>query len=88
MKDLYVKTESGEFVPISIEKVFSNPSEWDNALILVRFGDENYAASQDDLDELFDTISGCDVVQDINNASFLVTGPPIVMKKIGILEEK
>jgi predicted glycosyltransferase len=79
MKKLYVKTEEGEFVPVTLERVFSDPSEWDNAFILVRVGG---SPSSEDLYEVWNALATADALAKIKNASFLVVGPEFEFKPL------
>lgn len=74
--DFFTKVKD-EFVPVTIDKLFSKPSEWDGAFVLVRVGSEAQPASQDDLDEISAAIAECDVVKYVNNASFFITSDTI-----------
>lgn len=72
--ELYVKTNDGVFIPIVLEEMFSDPSEWDGSFMLVRVGSKKFVPSFEDLEKIRDMLTDCDAVSNIKDASFLVVG--------------
>jgi hypothetical protein len=74
MTEFYTKTDSGKFLSITLEKVFSDPSEWDGSFIIVRVGSENFVPSSEDLEQLLDALLNCDALLNVKDASILMVG--------------
>jgi hypothetical protein len=73
MKEFYMKDDEGELVPITIEKIFSDPSEWNNSLVVVKIGSEFHAPTDDDLIDIYELLNECDTITDVENMSLLIT---------------
>ena len=45
---LYTKSDTGEFIPISLEQVV--PKDWDNHLVIVRVGTDEFQADDSEVE--------------------------------------
>jgi len=80
--ELFRKADDGEYVPVVLEKLFADPSEWENSFIVVRVGNDNYPSSTEDLDEMFYALESCEALLLVKNGSFLVTHHNVKFEKV------
>lgn len=69
--NLYVKNDKNEFVPIKIDSIMSK--DLNNHLVIVRVGNDEQAASLEDLDLTASSFSKADVLDELDNVSVIIT---------------
>ena len=82
--ELYMKTEDGEYVPITFKETVN--SSWDNHLVVVKVGNDNYKPTESDLNEICELLGDSEVIGQLNNASFLIVGTDVDFHKVMDLE--
>ncbi len=82
MDKLYMKRKNGDFVPVTLEKVFSRPSKWKNSFVLVKVGTKDNYPTPEDLDEMSEMLRECEALLAIKDASFMVVGPDVEFKAL------
>jgi len=49
MSEFYTKSDKGEYIPISFDKIVTK--DWDEQLVLVRIGSEENPAKEDEINQ-------------------------------------
>lgn len=82
--ELYTKTEGGKYVPIKLEE--TEISSWDNHLVVVRVGNNDYRPSESDLSEICELLNKASVLDQLNNTTFMIVGTDVDFHRIMDLE--
>lgn len=81
MSNLYVKTKSGDFIPVDINSVVNK--DLNNRLVIIRVGTDEHPATPEDLNETLRSFSNADVME-LNDVSIILTPYQISLE---VLEE-
>jgi len=71
MSKFYIKTKSGEFIPVELNSIMNN--DLHDRLIIVRVGSDDYPVSKNDLYETVKSFEDANVINKIRNVSVIVT---------------
>jgi hypothetical protein len=69
--NLYVKSDSGKFIPVEIDSIMSK--DLNDHLVIVKVGNDKQVASLDDLDLTASSFAKADVLDDLDNVSVIIT---------------
>ena len=81
----YTKTKSGKYIPISFEEIVTK--NWENKLVAVRIGSDEYPAEEDEIEETLESLSDADALDDLEGTSFLVSLHNLEFEVMGSLKE-
>jgi len=85
MSEFYTKSDKGEYIPISFDKIVTK--DWDEKLVLVRIGSEENPAKEDEINQTMEGLNNADALYKLKNASFLITLHNIDFEKFGSVKE-
>ena len=71
MSNFYIKNKKGEFVPIVLSSIINK--DLNNRLVIVKVGDENHRATENDLDRTEESFAKAEVINDLDNVSLIIT---------------
>lgn len=71
MSKFYFKNKNGEFIPIELRSIINK--DLSNKLTIIRVGTDDHQASMSDVDETEESFAQADVLNDIDNASLIIT---------------
>lgn len=71
MSEFYIKTKSGEFLPVSLSSYFTK--DLNGKLAVVRVGTDEHPASISDVDETWESFRRADVLNELEDVSVIVT---------------
>ena len=81
----YMKNRNGEYVPVEFKKIVSK--DWENSLVIVRVGTDEYPAEESDANRTLDNLHDADTLDELDNISFLITLHNIGFEVLGNLRE-
>lgn len=81
----YMKNRNGEYIPIEFKKIVSK--DWENNLVIVRVGTDEYPAEESDANRALDSLHDADALDELDNISFLITLHNIGFEVLGNLRE-
>ena len=85
MSEFYTKTKSGKYIPITFKEIVTK--DWENKLISVRIGSDEYPAEESEIEETLDGLSEADALDSLENTSFLISLHSLDFEVIGNLKE-
>ena len=85
MSEFYTKTKNGRYVPITFKEIVTK--DWENKLISVRIGSDEYPAEESEIEETLDGLSEADALDSLENTSFLISLHSLDFEVIGSLKE-
>jgi len=85
MSEFYTKTKSGKYIPITFKEIVTK--DWENKLISVRIGSDEYPAEESEIEETLDGLSEADALDSLENTSFLISLHSLDFEVIGSLKE-
>lgn len=71
MTDFYMKTRTGDFLPVELNSYFTK--DLNGKLVIVRVGTDEYPASMSNVDETWESFRRADVLNDLEDVSIIVT---------------
>lgn len=71
MSDFYVKSKSGEFLPVELNSYVTK--SLNGKLVIIRVGNDNQQASLSDIDATWESFSNADAITSLSDVSVIVT---------------
>lgn len=85
MEEFYIKSDNGQYTPISFKKIVTN--DWENQLIVIRVGTDENPASNLKVEQTLDAINDADALDNLENTSFLIATHNLDFEVVGNLKE-
>ena len=86
MSKVYIKDEvSGNLIEASFDEIISK--DWDDKLIVVKVGSDMHPATPPEVMKVFDELEDADALDDLKDASFLVTSHSMDFEVLGNVNE-
>ena len=85
MSDLYIKTQQGDFVPVSFETIVTK--DWEGKLIVLKVGSDDNPADAEVEEQTLRGLEEADALGNLEDTSFLVTRHSLTFEVLGNLSE-
>lgn len=85
MSEFYTKTKNGKYVPITFKKIITK--DWENKLVAVRIGSDEYPANESEIEETLDSLNDADALEMLENTSFLISLHSLNFEVVGSAKE-
>lgn len=85
MATFYTKTGKGKFIPITFKDIITK--DWENKLVVVRIGSDEFPAEESEVEETLEGLSDADALEALENTSFLVSLHNLDFEILGSLKE-
>lgn len=82
--NLYIRNSNGRFVPISFKSIAVQ--EWEDKLIVVKLGSDEFPASEEDEEEVYEVIGKSDVLEELKGTSYIITKHNITFEVLDTLK--
>jgi hypothetical protein len=81
----YVRSENGAYIPVEFEKVRTD--SWDNSFVVVKVKNEHRDITEQDLDVVYEALQGAEILDELENTSFFITGDEMEFSRLAETEE-
>lgn len=85
MSEFYTKTKNGKYIPVTFKEIITK--NWENKLIAVRIGSDEYPADESEIEETLDSLNDADALEALENTSFLISLHSLDFEVVGSLKE-